>query len=755
MKRPTALVAIVFVGLLAAAMLACETQTAAPTDTATPAAAGGEATQAPAGAAETPASTPGATLPPAITPTPPSPTSGTPTPAAAPADTPAAESALSGLSWRKDGLTVYEPDALEALQHIQREHPAAAEVVLSYPWVADSITWVEWRTLSSLQSISENNAALLQRLVAFPWLANGIDSTFEELAVDYLVHINLEDPSLATRLAGFQWIADGINEEEMFALSHIWQINAEDASLAQQVVAFPWVADGVTDAERHRLGRILSDAAPAATTTPTPVPAATPTPTPVPAATPTPTPTPAARPSPTPATSPRQKPIQSPFAWARDGLTDIEREALGFLQDIERHYPRAYQVVLDSGWISDGITEPERRNLCSIITAGDSEHAHDIALGKRVTKNECHASWAAPATESAIFDFPWEKDGLTWEEHNALQFLHTIEQEHPEIAHAILIRFQWLADGIIRGERFVTNGVMHLARRDPSLALLYMDLPWLADGISDDDYDMYGKVLSLTWLFAEDDLSLATRLVSFPWIADGINDREHDALDSVEKLILGSLSQQTRGEPRDTTIARRLFDFPWFVDGIEGYEGAPILFLSVFRDFLGELKEEDLNAILDSLLFEAPFTHAKANSLGAVGFLLMDGRWEQVISQPWYQDGVTDADFVRITLITTGNEEDFQRLLQGDYLESETYSLPLAGEVTAYVISKDPYEQEALFEALGAGMKAIEDIIDAPWPDPYPVVRLFSESSAPSGYSLPTGRYRVARLRLGHGNRIP
>ncbi len=346
---------------------------------------------------------------------------------------------------------------------------------------------------------------------------------------------------------------------------------------------------------------------------------------------------------------------------------------------------------------------------------------------------------AAPTTESAIFDFPWEKDGLTWEEHNALQFLHTIEQEHPEVAHAILIRFPWLADGIIRGERFVTNGVMHLARRDPSLALLYMDLPWLADGISDDDYDMYGKVLSLTWLFAEDDLSLATRLVSFPWIADGINDREHDALDSVEKLILGSLSQQTMGEPRDTTIARRLFDFPWFVDGIEGYEGAPILFLSVFRDFLGGLQEEDLNAILDSSLFEAPFTHAKANSLGAVGFLLKDGRWEQVISQPWYQDGVTDADFVRITLITVQSEEDFQRMLQGDYLASETYSLPLAGEVTAYVISKDPYEQEALFGALGTGMKAIEDIVGAPWPDPYPVVRVISESYAPSGYSLLTG----------------
>ena len=117
----------------------------------------------------------------------------------------------------------------------------------------------------------------------------------------------------------------------------------------------------------------------------------------------------------------------------------------------------------------------------------------------------------------------------------------------------------------------------------------------------------------------------------------------------------------------------------------------------------------------------------------------MTGRWEQVISQPWYQDGVTDADFVRITLITAENEEDFQRMLQGDYLESETYSLPLAGKVTAYVISKVPYQQEALFEALGAGMKAIEDIIGAPWPDPYPVVRVISESYAPSGYSLLTG----------------
>ena len=194
--------------LVLPAMLACQTQPGAPTDTATPPAANGEATQAPARAAETPASTPGATLPPTIAPTPPPPAGGTPTPAVAPTDPPTTESALSGFSWRKDGLTGYEPDALKALQYIEREHPAAAQVVLSYPWVADGITKNDWTALSSLQSISENNATLLPRLVAFPWLANGIGSIFELYAVGYLAQINLEDPSLATRLAGFQWFAD-------------------------------------------------------------------------------------------------------------------------------------------------------------------------------------------------------------------------------------------------------------------------------------------------------------------------------------------------------------------------------------------------------------------------------------------------------------------------------------------------------------------------------------------------------------------
>ena len=221
MKSLKALTAIALVGLLAAAMLSCETETAAPADTATPSAVSREATPAPTRAAETPTPPPAATLPPAVTPTPPPPTSGTPTQAVAPADTPTTESALSGLSWLKDGLTGYEPDALKALQHIEREHPAAAEVVLSYPWVADGITKNDWTALSSLQSISENNSTLLQRFVAFPWLANGIDSIFEIYAIGYLAQINLADPSLATRLAGFQWIADNISEEEMFALEPV------------------------------------------------------------------------------------------------------------------------------------------------------------------------------------------------------------------------------------------------------------------------------------------------------------------------------------------------------------------------------------------------------------------------------------------------------------------------------------------------------------------------------------------------------
>ena len=324
MKRPTAFVAIVLIGLLAAAMLACETRTAAPSDTAPPALgatatdapSGVEATQAPPKAAETPAQSPTltstVTVVPAATPAPaptaaptPSPTAvpvPTPTPTAVPTPearpTPPLVPTVSptgasgtGFPWERDGLTDLERDVLVSFQKLEDRNPAVAQVVRGFPWLADSITEDELWALFYLEIIARTTRS-----------ATGIPQT----------------------LAEAQWLTDGIASEDRLFLQEISTIR--ESSVIQAVL----------------LAMRPGDLTPS-TSTPTPV--------------------------------PTSRPVPSDFPWAQDGLTAIEREALNYLQHIEREHPPAFENVIGYQWLADGINEGGKAVPLQCLAGGGNQRS--------------------------------------------------------------------------------------------------------------------------------------------------------------------------------------------------------------------------------------------------------------------------------------------------------------------------------------------------------------------------------------------
>ena len=326
MKRPTVLVAIMLIGLLAAAMLACETRTAAPSGTeppalgatATDAPSGVEATQAPPKAAEAPAQSPTLTstatpsVVPAATPAPaptvaptasptavpvptPTPTAvptpeARPTPSLVPTVSPTGASA-TGFPWERDGLTDLERDVLVSFQKLEDRNPAVAEVVRGFPWLADSITEDELWALFYLEIIARTTRS-----------ATDIPQT----------------------LAEAQWLTDGIASEDRLFLQEISTIR--ESSVIEAVL----------------LAMRPGDLTPS-TSTPTPV--------------------------------PTSRPVPSDFPWAQDGLTAIEREALNYLQHIEREHPPAFENVIGYQWLADGINEGERRFLCNVSQVAETSAA--------------------------------------------------------------------------------------------------------------------------------------------------------------------------------------------------------------------------------------------------------------------------------------------------------------------------------------------------------------------------------------------
>ena len=64
----------------------------------------------------------------------------------------------------------------------------------------------------------------------------------------------------------------------------------------------------------------------------------------------------------------------------QDGLTSIEEEALGYLQNIQGKFPDVFQDLLERQWLGQGIDEGGRRLLCHISATNEFGTAYAMAL---------------------------------------------------------------------------------------------------------------------------------------------------------------------------------------------------------------------------------------------------------------------------------------------------------------------------------------------------------------------------------------
>lgn len=206
------------------------------------------------------------------------------------------------------------------------------------PWRRDGLTGVEQRALRSLERIESEHPAAAQVVLSYPWIADSItDDEMQALAglASMIGRDGGQYSNIPQILTDTWWLTDGISRKEMLILTEA--VSYWDGSRF-------WVAllVGQLNPETYTLRK-----------------------------TPTPTPPPPSDPS--------------AFGWARDGLTDIEREALSFLQDIERKHSQISDSVMALEWLSDGITNGEKVLLCHISTTRETARAYAIALSTSPT----------------------------------------------------------------------------------------------------------------------------------------------------------------------------------------------------------------------------------------------------------------------------------------------------------------------------------------------------------------------------------
>ena len=89
---------------------------------------------------------------------------------------------------------------------------------------------------------------------------------------------------------------------------------------------------------------------------------------------------------------------------------------------------------------------------------------------------------------------------------------------------------------------------------------------------------------------------------------------------------------------------------------------------------------------------------------------------QQLTSQPWFQDGLTDEEAALIVVLrsTVHQEDVFRSLIERGKVISDTFSLPLTSEIDSYVVSRFPFQGDVL-GYIRTGMGVIEDFMGSPW----------------------------------------
>ena len=201
---------------------------------------------------------------------------------------------------------------------------------------------------------------------------------------------------------------------------------------------------------------------------------------------------------------------------------------------------------------------------------------------------------------------------------------------------------------------------------------------------------------------------------SLPWVADGITGDERRAMDQIRAFggISPSMSQRVAGSL-------------WLSDGVTEDE---LWMLAGLRDFAGSHPEI---AVLVTTVPDQTGRLMEA-VLSSLRWILSSdpGRSEQFLGQSWFQDGLTQEEAALIVVLrdAADSKDVFRDLLQGGHVQSDTISLPLAGEVDLFAVARSELWLEGALERMMVAAEVMEGFMGTPWPQPDVIMLLELES---------------------------
>ena len=357
------------------------------------------------------------------------------------------------------------------------------------------------------------------------------------------------------------------------------------------------------------------------------------------------------------------------YPWLIDDGPSDQWRTLGFLLGIVRPDSKLLGEAIGSPLSTDGATPRQRDGLAGMRTIAQL----DLGLAGQIVGR------------------PWFAEGESADQWDHIWTLHDLAKLDIELARAV-VDLPWLIDGGTPHQEQVFSIVLSTGRTDLELAKRVVKYAWFIDGVSEDELQIF---FSLRFI-AREDVELGRLVTSYPWINDDLTHRERQAL-----VMLRAFAET------DLEVARSKANAPWFIDGVTDVEFVRFaLSLSDAADDLTTSVGEDLrNYFFDSLTILARYLPDHLQLLAA---------------QPWLADGLDNEEAafaIAINELAYQNQTLYEELLNIHYTQSNTISLPLAGDVNIWVFSNDTFTQnEDLMATIEDTVRIAEDFLGLPFP---------------------------------------
>ena len=275
----------------------------------------------------------------------------------------------------------------------------------------------------------------------------------------------------------------------------------------------------------------------------------------------------------------------------------------------------------------------------------------------------------------------------------------------------------WIADGIGDDERLVLSTLARGSFMERGLAETMVSRPWFTDSITVDEYGAVRELGKLTAVNPD----LAIAVANGPWVRD-----------EVPYTVPSAIKALRRVSAEDPDLARQIHDFQWVSDGIS------ILEINALHA-LGEIAKV-------SIEFARPWAaklgdtreDLRLHVLQSIFSFVTDGKEEfrQLESQPWFADGLDEEETAFVATLGYYSHrwpELFQDLMEARFTKSGSVSLPLAGQVNIWVFQPVPFEpHDEVVATIAETLKIAEAFMGIPFPTSE--VILLSNFDASSGH---------------------